>query len=80
MSDKPGLICPICDEGLATLEPTAKANLIVQCLRCGYVFPFVQGPDFPRLLCGNACAWVEPYGWVPEDGCPVHDPEEHNAK
>ncbi len=24
--------------------------------------------------CGNACAYVEPYGWVPECGCPVHDP------
>jgi hypothetical protein len=23
--------------------------------------------------CGNACDWVEPYGWAPEAGCPVHD-------
>jgi hypothetical protein len=23
--------------------------------------------------CGYACAYVEPYGFVPEDGCPVHD-------
>lgn len=26
--------------------------------------------------CGNACDHVEPYGWVPEAGCPVHDPED----
>jgi len=26
--------------------------------------------------CGNACAHVEPYGWVPECGCPVHDSED----
>lgn len=25
--------------------------------------------------CGNACAYVEPYGWVPEAGCPLHDPD-----
>jgi len=23
--------------------------------------------------CGNACGYTEPYGWVPEAGCPVHD-------
>lgn len=23
--------------------------------------------------CGNNCGWEEPYGWVAEAGCPVHD-------
>lgn len=23
--------------------------------------------------CGYECAWAYPYGFVPEDGCPVHD-------
>ena len=23
--------------------------------------------------CGHECDWVQPFGWVPEDGCPVHD-------
>ena len=23
--------------------------------------------------CGHECAYVEPYGFVPEDGCPIHD-------
>lgn len=23
--------------------------------------------------CDYECAYVEPYGWVPEVGCPVHD-------
>ena len=23
--------------------------------------------------CGHACDWTHPFGWVPEDGCPVHD-------
>ena len=26
--------------------------------------------------CGNGCAVTEPYGWVPEAGCPVHDPDD----
>lgn len=25
-------------------------------------------------ICDKGCAVVEPYGFVPEDGCPVHDP------
>jgi len=25
--------------------------------------------------CDFACCYAEPYGWVPECGCPVHDPE-----
>lgn len=30
--------------------------------------------------CGFACAFVEPYGWVPEADCPIHDvPEEVTA-
>ena len=23
--------------------------------------------------CGQMCGWQWPYGWVPEDGCPIHD-------
>lgn len=23
--------------------------------------------------CGLACGYVEPYGFVPEGGCPIHD-------
>lgn len=23
--------------------------------------------------CGKSCGFVEPYGWVPEHGCPLHD-------
>lgn len=24
--------------------------------------------------CGNACGWEWPYGFVPECGCPAHNP------
>ena len=23
--------------------------------------------------CGLSCGYTEPYGFVPEDGCPIHD-------
>jgi len=25
--------------------------------------------------CDNECHYIEPYGWVPECGCPIHDAE-----
>lgn len=29
--------------------------------------------------CGwGGCGYVEPYGFVPECGCPVHDPDSHD--
>ncbi len=24
--------------------------------------------------CNEQCRWMDGYGWVPECGCPVHDP------
>lgn len=76
--NKPGLICPICDARLATFPTTVKANLVVKCLQCGCVLALdIDYDDIQlRVLCGNACAWVEPYGWVPEAGCPIHDLED----
>lgn len=32
-------------------------------------------PKPGELDCSYACGYVEPYGWVPEAGCPIHDPE-----
>jgi hypothetical protein len=25
--------------------------------------------------CDCACRYTEPFGWVPECGCPIHDPD-----
>ncbi len=32
--------------------------------------------DFKKVLgqCEMECHWHPTYGWVPEAGCPVHDP------
>lgn len=38
---------------------------------------YVQDSEFN---CGFACAFVEPYGFVPEDGCPIHDRTTTNLK
>lgn len=27
-----------------------------------------------KIECGRSCGYVEPYGFVPECGCPIHDP------
>ena len=32
-----------------------------------------EKPENWEVDCGNACGVQEPYGWVPEAGCPVHD-------
>lgn len=29
--------------------------------------------------CGYACGFTEPYGFVPEGGCPIHDTAEFSA-
>ncbi len=33
-----------------------------------------------EIECWNGCGFTEPYGWVPEADCPVHDPStKHRA-
>lgn len=32
------------------------------------------------ITCEHGCAFVHPYGWVPEDGCPIHDQEERKSE
>lgn len=41
-------------------------------LRLYVVWPYDK--EF-RCAAGLECNFTEPYGWVPEAGCPVHDPE-----
>lgn len=35
-----------------------------------------EKPGNWKIDCGNACGVQDPYGWVPEAGCPVHDTED----
>jgi hypothetical protein len=39
-----------------------------------YIDPFVRYFWYRGWRkCTYACGWQEPYGFVPEAGCPVHD-------
>jgi hypothetical protein len=40
-------------------------------------YPAEQERD--ALPCENACGYEEPYGFVPECGCPIHDPDDARA-
>ena len=35
-----------------------------------------EKPENWEVDCGNACGVQDPYGWVPEAGCPIHDADE----
>ena len=45
---------------------------------------FWESPEMPIEWqvpeCGYNCGWTEPYGFVPEAGCPVHDIEQPEKK
>ena len=44
-----------------------------------WVYVGIYADPDPSCDCGNcgyACAYVEPYGFVPEAGCPIHDPND----
>jgi len=45
MTDKPGLICPDCGEGLATFADDISVRGTMLCLNCGCEFPFVVMPS-----------------------------------
>lgn len=36
--------------------------------------PAPEMTPYPDADCGKECHWTERYGFVPECGCPVHDP------
>lgn len=38
------------------------------CLREGFITGRLQ-----FMNCGYECSWTDPYGFVPEDGCPIHN-------
>jgi len=63
------------DSHLPAMTDTGPTSAVVDCncLACRAlrkVFNFLNR----RVNCGYNCEWVYPYGWVPEAGCPEHDP------
>lgn len=70
------LYCPYCGHDNAYALPSGV--MWPRCKHCGRQFmvrdrEVVKDPG--PCDCGG-CGYCEPYGWVPECGCPVHDPED----
>lgn len=72
--------CKNCRKDFAGVSPNTGEDLIVCCSHCHYQYLVRQGMDgearyvWPNeITCGYECDFEEPYGFVPEAGCPVHD-------
>jgi len=60
---------PQCNQEFCTVCGNADyGDVIIEGI-CGRCLLKMCNPD-----CGYACGYASPYGFVPEDGCPVHDP------
>ena len=64
--------CPHCDQ-LIAWQANADSLAIVKCPGCHRQFPARDGQVVDPGPCEFACGYAEPYGFVPEAGCPVHD-------
>ena len=64
--------CPHCEQ-LMDWKATAGNLAIVKCRNCHRQFPARDGQVVDPGPCDFACGYAEPYGFVPEAGCPVHD-------
>lgn len=79
--DEPWLYyCPRCGKDMCD----GKDALWVRCPHCNYQSFVTQTHEGPRLLdpsliedgmelCSWGCHYMEPYGFVPMAGCPIHD-------
>jgi hypothetical protein len=69
------LACPACGH-VNTTEQKAEGIWFVICGECWQQFA-VRGaevwPHPEETECDFHCCRIEPLGFVPEDGCPVHD-------
>lgn len=66
------LYCPYCGHGNAYTLPDGV--MWPRCKYCGRQFmvrnwEVVKDPP----ACDYECGYCEPFGFVPEDGCPIHD-------
>lgn len=76
--------CPFCG-GEEVIFNSGGHDLFHQCVECRAKGPSHLGDGVFRswntrvassiaeVDCGNACGYQEPYGFVPEADCPVHD-------
>lgn len=66
------MICPQC-KALVRWQAAPGQLAIAACDNCHRQFPVRDGQVVDPGQCDFSCGSVEPYGFVPEAGCPVHD-------
>jgi len=64
--------CPFCGRDVACSVVMARAESVT-CHHCGRQSVVKRGELIHDEPCDRECGTAEPYGFVPEDGCPVHD-------
>ena len=64
--------CPHCGRRVAWGAPRGSLA-IAKCRHCQRQFPACDGQVVEPGPCDHACRYVEPFGFVPEAGCPIHD-------
>jgi DNA-directed RNA polymerase subunit RPC12/RpoP len=79
--EKPYLYyCPYCHREVNGREPEWAEYKTIGCTHCHRQFLVVGSDGGPELvaeetfdICEYECHWQEPYGFVPEAGCPIRD-------
>lgn len=69
------LYCPYCGRENSLSLPDKV--MWPRCRHCGrqFMVRHREAVKEPEPCDYDGCGYCEPYGWVPECGCPVHDPE-----
>ena len=76
--------CPFCERRSNGHTSNARGLFIVSCHYCRRQLLAMDAGEEPYIVhaedfnpvCGNHCEYTEPFGFVPEAGCPRHDPED----
>lgn len=74
------LYCPYCGLEFATYIILERETDTKLCLHCGRQCFIVGDGGEAKVVrhpepCDFGCGFTEPYGFVPEAGCPIHDKE-----
>jgi hypothetical protein len=70
------LYCPFrCEFDKPNYGANGNELWVPTCPECDAPLQTISQLTTRALECGYACGWADPFGFVPEDGCPVHDPE-----
>ena len=70
--------CQFCGRQFNEFFLPNKTSTVI-CPHCDWQMPIKADADSATAIaldgCSHDCSVVKPYGFVPEAGCPVHDPD-----